>query len=209
MADNNLIEKINQVVKTKFSGEGTGHDWHHIQRVVKLSRYIAGREKAADLFLVEVVALLHDLEDWKFNSKKDAKELPQTRKLLVNLGLENSVTQKVLRNISKISFKGTGKNIPPDLEGKIVQDADRLDALGALGIARTFAYGGKLGRPIFDPKIKPFEYFSTSINHFYEKLLLLKNRMNTKTGRKLAADRHKFIMLFLKQFMKEWKGKIV
>ena len=171
----------------------------------------------ADLFIVQLGALLHDIADWKFNNGDFEIGPKIAREFLEKLKVEENVILKVCDIIRNISFKGAGvKSQIKTLEGKIVQDADRLDALGAMGISRIFAYGGVVGREIHNPNIKPklhktFKQYknqkSTSINHFYEKILLLKDLMNTKTGKKMANQRHKFIENYLKQFYKEWEGK--
>lgn len=216
MNEEEIIGKVKKYVKEKMEGEATGHDWWHVFRVWKLSKKIAEKE-GGDLFIIELAALLHDLADWKFN-KSEAQGIRKIKKLLKNLEVDGNDISKICDIIENLSFKGAGvKSKMKTIEGKIVQDADRLDVLGAIGIARIFAYGGKVGRPIHDPKTKPrfhksfAEYKkygnSSSINHFYEKEILLKDLMNTKTAKKIAVRRHKFIEQFLNQFFKEWKGK--
>lgn len=216
MTKKQIIEKVKNYVREKMEGEPTGHDWWHVFRVWKLSKKIAKKE-GSDLFVIELAALVHDIADWKFN-KGEVRELRAIERFLENLKVEKTVISKILDIIKNISFKGAGvKSKMKTIEGKIVQDADRLDVLGAIGIARVFAYGGKVGRPIHDPNIKPrfhksfAEYKkygnSSSINHFYEKEILLKDLINTKTARKIAEKRHKFIEQFLDRFFKEWQGK--
>ncbi len=180
----------------RFSGETTGHDYYHIERVVKMAKRIA-QEENADLFLVELSAWLHDLGDYKLHNGVDrAAELISGFLLLQGLGSET--IKKVLEIVSQVSFsKG---NAPTTLEAKIVQDADRLDALGAIGLARTFAYGGSKQREIYNPE-SPEE---TSIQHFYDKLLKLKGLMNTDAAKKLAEERHLFLEQFLERFFAEW-----
>lgn len=211
-----IINSIASAVRVKLSGEGTGHDWWHIERVWKMAKRI-GRAEGADLFVVELAALLHDIADWKFHGGDDSVGPRVARKMLMKQRVPQDVTTHVCDIIARMSFKGAKiKDTMPTLEGKIVQDADRLDALGAIGIARAFAYGGSRNRPLHIPGKKPVQhtfkkaYFhanSTTVNHFYEKLLLLKDRMKTKTGRRIAAGRHRFLEGFLAQFFAEWEGR--
>ncbi len=208
-----IIEKTKSFIKQKLDGEATGHDYWHIQRVYELSIYIAEKENA-DLFVVSLAALLHDVADHKFHNGNSSIGAQISKEWLDNLGVAKDVIQTVTDIVETISFKaGTNHVKQKTLEGMIVQDADRLDAIGAIGIARTFAYGGNKNREIYNPDIKPktYENYSQytntknhSINHFYEKLLLLKDQMNTKTGKKIALERHQFMELFLHQFYKEW-----
>ena len=214
MTDNqrHIISEIKDLVKEKFEHEGTGHDWWHIFRVWQLSAKIADTEKA-DKFIVELAALLHDIADHKL--WKDPEEgIRLANQWLMERNVEHR--EEILFIIKNISFKGA-KVIEEELtlEGQIVQDADRIDALGAIGIARAFSYGGSKGRLIFDPDLPSeshdsFEAYKNSqgptINHFYEKLLLLKHRMNTETGKQLAMERHQFMLSFLDQFYKEWNS---
>ncbi len=210
-----VLKKVAAQVRYRLDKEGTGHDWYHIERVVKAARHIGIREKA-DLFIVELAALLHELGDWKFHDGDDTQTVKIPKEILMEHGIDRTTAHHVCEIIMYMSYRG-GQNPPlKTIEGKVVQDADRLDSLGALGIARVFAYGGKKGRPLHDPHLKPkksfkskAEYFhhkNTSINHFYEKLLLLKDKMNTKTGKRLAAPRHQFLKTYLKQFYVEWQG---
>lgn len=211
-----VIEKTAEFVKSKLSGEGTGHDWWHAYRVWKLSKNIAQKEKDVDLFIVELGALFHDIADWKFNDNEDAGE-KIAREFLTKLEVSETTIEKVNHIIANISFKGAGvANRMQSKEGLIVQDADRLDALGAIGIARAFAYGGYKGRELYNPAIKPilhesFDAYKKSIsptlNHFYEKLFLLKDLMNTKTARKIAKERDKYLHQFVDRFFKEWEGQ--
>jgi len=212
-----IIAKTADFVKKKLAGEGTGHDWWHIQRVWKLTQVI-GKKEGANLFIAELGALLHDIADWKFN--KDGEGAAVTSKWLKKCGADKSTIDQVVYIVQNISYKGgVNKEKIIGLEGKVAQDADRLEAIGAIGIARAFAYGGYKNRPIHDPGIKPRTYKSvaelkrskhvhTSINHFYEKLLRIKNLMNTKTGSQMANRRDKFIRNYLKEFYNEWNGKI-
>lgn len=212
--DNEIILKTVNYVKKKLSGESSGHDWWHVYRVWNLGKKIAISEKA-DLDVVELTCLLHDISDWKFNDGDDNIGPKLAREYLEKINVKRKVIDSVSNLIKNLSFKGANvENSIITLEGKCVQDADRLDAMGAIGIGRTFAYGSYMGREMHNPNIKPvlansFDEYKknglTTINHFYEKLLLLKNRMNTLTGKKLAEGRHKFMELYLKQFFDEWE----
>ena len=210
-----IIDKTCKFVEDKLSGDGSGHDWWHIFRVWTLAKKIAVEEKA-QVEIVELGALLHDIADWKFHDGDDSIGPAIAREFLNNQNAEPNVSDSVVEIISTVSYKGAGVATPmKTLEGKIVQDADRLDAIGALGIARTFAYGGYKNRLIYHPDEKPVLHKSYedykkneghTINHFYEKLLLLKERMNTNTGKRIAEGRHKFMQSFLNQFYREWDG---
>ena len=210
-----IIDKTCKFVEDKLSGDGSGHDWWHIFRVWTLAKKIAVEEKA-QVEIVELGALLHDIADWKFHDGDDSIGPAIAREFLNNHNVEPNLSDSVVEIISTISYKGAGVATPmKTLEGKIVQDADRLDAIGALGIARTFAYGGYKNRLIYHPDEKPVLHESYedykkneghTINHFYEKLLLLKERMNTNTGKRIAEGRHKFMQSFLDQFYREWDG---
>jgi len=217
MNKKSIIQKIKKYSEEKLRGESTGHDWWHTFRVWKMSLKIAQKEKGADLFVVQAAALLHDIADWKFHGGDDSVGSKIAKDLLIKLGADENSASKISEIIKNISFKGgTGLKMKIK-EGKIVQDADRLDALGTIGVARAFAYGGKIGRPIYDPNVKPrkFRNFgefkklgnSHTINHFYEKLLRLKGLMNTGTGKEIASKRHKIVADFLKNFLKEWEVK--
>lgn len=211
-----IIKQTEEYIKTKLSGEGSGHDWWHIYRVWKSAIHI-GKEENADSFIVQLAALLHDIADWKFHEGNDDVGPKLAREWLEGLQLDDSIISHVCQIIKEMSFKGAGvKSEMGTKEGMVVQDADRLDAIGATGIARTFAYGGHTGRELYNPNIKPerhesFEQYkknkSPTINHFYEKLLLLKDLMNTKTARKIAEERHAFMEQYLDRFFKEWEGK--
>ncbi len=215
---NSLIETtIAFVQKTLKNAEG-GHDWFHIERVWKNAKLIAKTETGANLQIIELGALLHDIADSKFYDG-DEKVGPRVAREFLK---ENTVDQKVINHVVKIieniSFKGGNVNqVFKSLELDIVQDADRLDALGAIGIARAFNYGGFKNRPLYDPAILPDltidketykKSLSPTLNHFYEKLLLLKERMNTDTGKQLASQRHEFMEQYLNQFHAEWNGKL-
>lgn len=210
------VEKTAEHVRHMLHADHTGHDWWHIERVRKNAVRIA-EEQHADVFVVELAALLHDIADWKFHDGDDSAGPREARLWLEKLKVETEVIDRVCTVVKEVSFKGAGvQTLPSTLEGKIVQDADRLDALGAIGIARAFAYGGFKGNEIYNPEIPPilhqsFEEYkhgrSTTINHFHEKLLLLKDRMNTAAGKRLAEERHRFLQTYLERFLAEWEGK--
>ena len=215
MMNEQVIQKTADFIKREFSDDSSGHDWWHIHRVWKNAIAICEIEKA-DSFLVQLAALLHDLDDWKFNEAGD--ETPhRARAWLDSCSVDPVTAEAVCEIIKHISYKGAGvENKIDSLEGFIVQDADRLDAIGAIGIGRAFAYGGYKNRPLYDPDSPPqmhasFEEYknskSATINHFYEKLLLLKDRMNTQTAKRIAEERHEVMERFLDQFMLEWEGK--
>jgi uncharacterized protein len=213
--ERDILQQTTDHVRGLLSGEGSGHDWFHIERVCRMALSIA-REEDADAFVVELAALLHDVADWKFAGGDHDAGPRAARAWLAPLGVSEPVIDHVCAIIADLSFKGAGVQTPmKTLEGKCVQDADRLDALGAIGIARAFAYGGHKGRPLYDPAISPQPHASfaeykknagPTINHFYEKLLLLKDRMSTATGKRLAAERHRFMEDYLDQFFAEWNG---
>ncbi len=208
-----IVKQTEEYIQTKLQGEGSGHDWWHIYRVLKNAIYI-GKEEKADLFVVQLAALLHDVADWKFHDRDNNIGSKLAREWLENLRVDEETISHVCNIIEDVSFKGASVKTPMKTkEGMIVQDADRLDAIGAIGIARTFAYGGYKSREIYNPTIKPekhesFEQYKNSrgsvINHFYEKLLLLKDLMNTETARKIAGGRHAFMEQFLDRFFEEW-----
>lgn len=212
-----IINKTANYVKEElFNAEG-GHDWWHVYRVWRLSRQIAQKE-SCDLFVVELGALLHDIADSKFHAGDETIGPRRATDFLLSLNVDKETITHIEKIISNISFKGG--NQPQEFhspELDIIQDADRLDALGAIGIARTFNYGGHKGRAIFNPGIKPNlkmtkeEYKNStapSLNHFYEKLLLLKSRMNTETGKFMAEHRHIYMEKFLDEFYGEWDGNL-
>lgn len=216
MKQSELIERTAGHVCQLLSGEGSGHDWFHIERVRRTALAI-GRGEGADLFVVELAALLHDVADWKFAGGDHEAGPRQAAEWLRALETDEAVIDHVCEIIRCLSFKGAGVATPMrSLEGQVVQDADRLDASGAIGIARAFAYGGHKGRALYDPAAPPtphdsFESYKKNagptINHFYEKLLLLRERMNTAVGRRLAAERHEFMERYLEQFFAEWNGE--
>lgn len=215
MNQSDILLKTENHIRQQLKGEGSGHDWWHIHRVRNTALKL-GREENADLFVTELAALLHDIADHKFHGGDEEIGPDTARKWLEGLEVEKSVTDHVCEIIKGVSFKGAEVDTPmKTIEGKVVQDADRLDAIGAIGIARAFTYGGYKGRELHNPDIKPERHSSfdsykkstgTTLNHFYEKLFLLKDRMNTKSGRKLADERHRFMEEFVEQFLKEWDG---
>lgn len=209
-----VIESVRAEVKNTLKDTEKGHDWWHIKRVVTNAKNIWKVEQAGDWFIIEAAALLHDIADPKFNHNDDRVGPQTTSAILHKLNIDQEKLDHIVNIVANVSFKGG--NIPSNfdsLEFRIVQDADRLDALGAIGISRAFHYGGYKNRVLYDPSIipkigmTPEEYRKhegTTINHFYEKLLVLKDNMHTKTGRKLAEERHRFMESFLKQFYAEW-----
>jgi uncharacterized protein len=211
-----MIERTANHVRSILSGEGSGHDWWHVYRVWKMAQRI-GQAEGADLLIVELAALLHDIADWKSHGGDCTVGPKRASQWLASLDLDPGAIQHVCRIIADISFKGAKVEQPPlSLEGQVVQDANRLDALGAVGIARAFAYGGAQGRLLYDPAVPPVEHRTasdflqskgTTINHFYEKLLLLKDRMNTASGSALAEKRHRFMEEYLRHFFEEWEGR--
>lgn len=211
-----IVAATEEYVQKKLSGEGSGHDWWHVLRVWNNAKTIAQRENA-DLFVVDLAALLHDIGDHKFHNGDETVGPRLAREWLEQQQVEEKTIDHVCSIIRDLSFKGAGTSSDmPTLEGRVVQDADRLDAIGAMGIARAFAYGGHKNREMYNPSIKPvlhesFEAYKSStaptINHFYEKLLLLKDRMHTETARQMAAQRHQYMEDFLNQFYAEWNGE--
>ena len=207
------LQQTQKYVKEYFEDEGSGHDWWHIYRVKNMALTMAKHE-GGNLFIIEMASLLHDLDDWKLSKYKT--DNTKTKAWLSQLNIPGNLSQKILEIIGQVSFKGAGvETTAISLEAQIVQDADRLDAIGAIGIARAFAYGGSKGRLIYHPDIKPelhesFEAYkkttAPTINHFYEKLLLLKDRLNTETAKKMAEKRHQFMNDYLKQFYNEWEN---
>lgn len=212
-----IIKKTAEYIEKTFANSHSGHDWWHMWRVWQNAKLI-GKTEVADMFIVEMGALLHDISDWKFNSRQDSESGVQAREWLTQFNLDEKTVSHICDIVATVSFKGVG--VTPEmktLEGKVVRDADRLDAMGAIGIARAFAYGGAVKRSMYDPTQNPQysqthqEYMSSkshSINHFYEKLLHLKDLMRTETGKRLAEKRHKYMEEFLKEFYGEWEGKI-
>lgn len=217
MTEKEIIAKTVTFVKATLANAEGGHDWWHIYRVWMMARRIAASEQV-DMLVVELAALLHDIADPKFHHGDEEIAPRMVADFLGNLQLENELIQHVVGIIRNSSFKNSlGKVDFRSKEMDVVQDADRLDAIGAVGIARAFNYGGFKNRTIFDPDVKPnlimskAEYKkgnSPTINHFYEKLLLLADKMNTATGRALATERHRFMETYLERFYAEWEGEI-
>ena len=216
MTSEKIIEKTTSFVKEQLINAEGGHDWFHIERVYKNALLISKSENV-DPFIVTLGALLHDIADSKFHKGDETVGPRKAREFLFKLNVDSTVIEHVINIIENISFKGgheAQKFRSPELD--VVQDADRLDAIGAIGIARCFNYGGFKNRALYDPDMAPnlnmskTEYKTSTaptINHFYEKLLLLKDKMNTKTGHQIASNRHAFMEQYLKQFYSEWHGK--
>ena len=208
--DENIIRSAKIYIKDIFQNDFSGHDYYHSIRVYNLATRIAQHENA-DLTLVQLIALLHDIDDYKLFAQN--RNFQNTRYFLNSHNIPPLQIDNICSIIADISYKGTETHPPESIEGKIVQDADRLDAIGAIGIARTFAYGGIINRPIHDPLLTPHtdinyadyqNYKGTSINHFYEKLLCLKELLNTSEAKKIAEHRHLFMNNFLDEFFQEW-----
>lgn len=216
MTGRELIDTTATHVRSQSDGEASGHDWWHIHRVWRNAQAIAAGEDV-DVVVVELAALLHDIADWKFHDG-DLEAGPRAaRAWLTGLGAGDDLVVAVTDIVGRVSYKGAGvADDMPSLEGRVVQDADRLDAMGAIGIARAFAYGGHAGRPIHDPDIA-VELHGTaaayaasragSLNHFPEKLLLLRDRMHTPTARRIADERHAFMEAYVQRFLREWEGQ--
>ncbi len=211
-----LITQTAEYVKATMAQEGTGHDWFHIERVWRLAKTIQAQE-GGNLEVVELAALLHDIADWKFSDGDENAGRRVSREWLVQIGATSRIVDLVCEIVGDLSYKGSG--VPDEmktLEGQIVQDADRLDAIGAIGIARCFAYGGYKNMPLYDPDIKPGVHTSfdeykkkkgTTFNHFYEKLFLLKDRLHTRAAKKIAQGRDSYMREFVGRFLKEWEAK--
>lgn len=210
-----IIEKTKEYVKQEMLKGDSGHDWSHVLRVNNTAKMIAKKEKA-DLFIVELSTLFHDIADSKFTNGDETIAPRKIKDFLNSLKVDTETIEKVNYIVEHTSFK---KNQPSEksLEFKVVQDADRLDAIGAIGIARAFSFGGYKNRLMYNPEEKPnlnqtkeqyVKAEGTTINHFYEKLLLLKDLMNTETAKAIAKKRHKFMEKYLDQFYKEWNGKL-
>ena len=210
-----MIENAIEYVKQIFANDCSGHDSHHTMRVYRLAVQIAKQENA-DMLIVQLAALLHDVDDVKISPETYA-----TKKNVVDFmesnGVDNKIIEAICNIIEEVSFAGTDSVVPNTLEGKCVQDADRLDEMGAIGIARAFAYGGSKGRKVYNPDIKLLlnmyktdyhqNHNSTSINHFYEKLLLLKDMMNTEITKKMAGYRQAVMEEYLEEFVAKWEGE--
>jgi uncharacterized protein len=216
MNNKDIVSKTITFVKEKLKNAEGGHDWFHIERVYKNALQIA-KEEVCNETIVELGALLHDIADSKFHNGDETVGPETARAFLESEGVEEEVTSHVIKIIENISYKGGNfEKKLSSIELDIVQDADRLDALGAIGIARTFNYGGFKNRALYDPNIAPNlkmtkeEYKKSdapTLNHFYEKLFLLKDKMNTATGKQIALERHRFMETFIAQFYAEWDGE--
>ena len=213
MSQSVILEEARHFARGVLQHDSSGHDWWHVYRVTQLAGKIAAHE-GADAFICELAALLHDIADEKLNESKEAGRAKVEQWLLAS-GIAPEISAHVLQIIGMMSYSGGGGAPMQTLEGKVVQDADRLDALGAIGIARTFAYSGWKGQLLHDPQMPPRRQMSqasyrteksTAINHFHEKLLLLKDRLNTVYARQLAEERHRYMEAFLEEFLAEWEG---
>lgn len=203
-----ILKETKSFVKDKLYKEGSGHDWFHIKRVYNLATYICEKE-GGDEFIIKMASLLHDIDDWKFSNNNKT-----TESFLESICVDEESIYKIMNIITTMSYKGGVVNsYQNNLEGKIVQDADRLDAMGAIGIARAFTYGGSKNRLMYDPHIKPKNFQNLdevknldnhTINHFYEKLLKLKDLINTDTAKQIAEERHRFMEIYLDEFYYEW-----
>jgi uncharacterized protein len=212
---NQMIEQTEVFVRNELGEDATGHDWFHVDRVRRNALHICKEEKQGEAFIIEMAALLHDIPDEKLNESIEKGE-EKLDTFLQTIPLTDHEKKHIKQIIGTISFKGGQGTALSTIEAEIVQDADRLDAIGAIGIARAFAYGGKKGQPIYDPSINvraemSLEEYrkgkSTSIHHFYEKLLKLKNLLNTSTARQMAESRQLMMETFLEQFYQEWDGQ--
>lgn len=217
MSNNQLLEATKSFVKETLKNAEGGHDWFHTERVYNNALLISKTEDVS-VYVVQLGALLHDIADSKFHDGDETVGPKMAREFLFKHNVDSTIIEHVVNIIKHISFKNSldGKSGFTSKELEVIQDADRLDAIGAIGIARCFNYGGFRNRPLYDPSIKPIlkitkeEYKNSSsptINHFYEKLLILKDKMNTKTGKQIAENRHQFMELYLKQFYDEWNGQ--
>lgn len=212
-----LIDRLKEVVEAKFRGESADHDWYHIERVLKLAEFIQSKE-GGDLELIQAAALLHDISDHKLNGgiKNDCGRV--SRELLTTLDADPELIDKVCDIVDLVSFKGAGiADANGSIELAIVRDADRLDAIGAIGIARAFHFGGKRDRSFYEPDVSPslhttFEAYaadkSHTLNHFYEKLLLLKDRLVTPTAQRIGLERHELMQHFVDSFLEEWNVNV-
>ena len=212
-----LITATAQFIEEKFAAEGSGHDWAHIRRVWLMARRLAAAHPDADGNVTELAALLHDIADWKFHDGDYEAGPRAARAWLVGQQAPEELIGRVETVIREVSFKGLGVGTPvSSIEAALVQDADRLDAIGAIGIARAFAYGGHKGRLLHDPAIAPVAHDSfasyqknesPTLNHFYEKLLHLQDRLNTDAARRVAAGRHAYMEGYVARFLAEWDGE--
>lgn len=214
MKQQEQLKAMEQYAKRVLDSDTSGHDWSHIARVVNTTKTIA-KVEGADLFICEAAALLHDVIDDKI-VQDPVDALQELKKFLTSIEVVPDEIEAIESIITRMSFKNHQENKELSLEGRVVQDADRLDAIGAIGIARVMCYSGSTGRPIHHPDMKPREQMtaeeyrngeSTAIMHFYEKLLKLKDLMNTDYGKKLAKGRHEFLEMYLEQFYAECEGE--
>lgn len=214
---NILVRRVAAFVRKAMSGEGSGHDWWHVWRVWRLAVRISRTEPTSDPLIVALGALLHDLGDWKFHDGDEEAAPREAARLLWRFKAPPELVARVASVCREVSFKGAGvPDRPSSVECRIVQDADRLDAIGAVGIARAFAYGGAKSRLLYEPGVKPvlhrsFKAYQRSkghtVNHFHEKLLLIKDRLHTREARRLARERHAFMTEYLRRFHQEWDGR--
>lgn len=210
-----VLKSAEEYARRELGGDGGGHDWWHVHRVRNTAVALA-REEGADPFITELAALLHDIADFKLSGSLTAGA-EAARAFCVQHGLAQKDVEHVFQIVAELSFKGSGvPDVKMSVEGQCVRDADRLDAIGAIGIGRAFAYGGRVGRPMWDPEAAPQEHATevayrsnhgSTINHFHEKLLLLKGRMATRAGKLRAEHRHNVLVMFLGEFVSEWNGK--
>lgn len=210
-----LIKRTKKYVEEFFQSDCGGHDYYHMLRVYNLAKFIS-KSEGGNQEIIDLAALLHDVDDYKLK-KKDKDPFYNAKKFLKDNNVDEDKIEKICNIISTISYKGIDTVTPKSIEGKIVQDADRLDSIGAIGIGRVFAYGGKIGRPIYNPEIpykknmtceQYYRHVGTTINLFYERLLKLKELMNTKTAKEMAERRHTYMEKFLQEFYGEWNGEI-
>ncbi|MFH1291855.1 MAG: HD domain-containing protein [bacterium] len=211
-----LVKRVATYVKSKLWGEPTGHDWYHAQRVLRMAR-ILQREEGGNLSVIELAALVHDLGDYKKHDYNEYKGNLVLDAMMDILEINRDTQRRIMRIVSESQYKGSETKVPSTIEGKIIQDADWLETVGAIGIARGFATGGQIGRMMYDPDIKPRtglnkldyqkkKYEGTSLNYFFEKSLRLSEMMNTKTGKKIAKRRSEFLLSFIDEFIAEWNG---
>lgn len=217
MERTDVVRATQRHVQATLHGDSSGHDWWHVQRVWQMAQRLAADEGDVDLLVVELAALLHDIADWKFH-QGDVMAGPRAANAwLKSQNLNATTTDHICEIVQHLSFKGAGDTSRmATKEGQIVQDADRLDALGAIGIARAFAYGGYAGHELYNPQVPPTSHASFAaykadqshtVNHFHEKLLLLRDRMNTESARRIAHGRHRYMEAFLARFHREWDGE--
>jgi len=211
-----ILASTEEFVRRRMHGDGSGHDWWHVDRVRRTALRLA-RDEGADAYVVELAALLHDVWDHKLHDGDDTVAPREVRRWLEEAGADGPAVAHVVEIVAGVSFKGAGVPTPMrTVEGAVVQDADRLDAIGAVGIARAFAFGGSRGRPLHDPRSAPRPHdtweayrFATgaTTDHFHEKLFLLRDRMNTAAARRLADARHRYMEEYLERFLAEWNGE--